>query len=108
MQDAIKILSINILTLIVEIEMPKKTSEECDHIPLDKLEAFVGHVPHLLKITQKHLWNGRFRINVWVEKWSDEYDHPSNLIEKSYFVHYHGDEIIDKTIVKEKESGKFK
>jgi len=92
----------------VEVEMPKKTSEECEYIPLDKLEAFVGHVPYLLKITQKHLWNGRFRVNVWVERWLEGHDHPANWIEKSYFVHYHGDEIIDKTIVREKEDGKFK
>ena len=75
-------------------DSPKK------EIPKDLLEHFVGHVENLWMIRAGHLWEDKYRINVWTEEWIDGWVTPKHEIVKSFFVQYHEAEqmILDKTI----------
>ena len=69
-------------------------------IPQDVLEQFVGHTENLWMIKAGHLWDDKYRINVWTEEWIDGWVTPKHRIAKSFFVQYYDAEqmIIDKTI----------
>lgn len=72
--------------------------EECDGgIPDNLLKAFVGQVEDLLKIDQQKLYHGRYRVNVWTQKWPQGAYCPTNRIVKAYFVVYENGKILDKT-----------
>jgi len=67
-------------------------------IPMNKLKEFVGPVDNLLQISAVHLWDNRFRINVWTSKYKENALSPTIKIDKSFFVHYNNGIIIDQTI----------
>ena len=73
-------------------------SDIITEIPTDKLKEFVGPVDNLLKISATLLWDNRFRINVWTEKYEKNAIFPTFSIDKSFFVHYNNGVIIDQTI----------
>ena len=62
------------------------------------LKEFVGKVDNLWRLEAKHLWDNRFRINVWTEIYKEGHYCAFHQIEQSYFVHYINDKIVDKTI----------
>jgi|TARA_R100000008_G_C3502225_1_gene124330 hypothetical protein len=76
--------------------MPKKNKSK--DIDYKILKNFVGEVENLLKIDAKHLYDNRYRINVWTEIYKEGMFCPFHKIEKSYFIHYVDGEIVDKTI----------
>ena len=76
----------------------KKVKKETPTIPLDKLKELVGEVDNLYKIEAKHVWNDHFRVNVWTKTYSEEYFCANYMIDKSYFVWYNEDVIVDQTI----------
>jgi len=59
-------------------------------LPKHKVDLFVGPVKNHYKTDAIHLYDDRYRINVWVG------DGFIKKIEASYFVTYDG-EIVDKT-----------
>ena len=79
---------------------PIKNKEEIieTKIPQDKLKEFVGPVDNLLKVSATHLWDDRFRVNVWTEKYRENSICPDIKIDKTFFVHYNDGMIIDHTI----------
>jgi hypothetical protein len=80
-------------------EEPEESEEKTGvEIPQNTLLKFVGHVPNMLKIDQHNLWDNRYRINVWTQRYIDESVVPTNRIEKSFFIHFVNGKIIDKTI----------
>ena len=85
----------------------KPILEKKPEIPQRVLKKFVGSVPYLMQITATHVYNNRFRVNVWTEQYFDDKVVPKIKIEKSFFVHYHDGIIIDETIQpKPQENGK--
>ncbi len=87
----------------------KPKAEIKSEIPQEVLKEFVGRVPYLMQITATHIYNNRFRINVWTEKYHDNKVVPTIRIAESYFVHYHEGVIIDETIQpKPQEKGLFR
>lgn len=70
-------------------------------IPQEKLREFVGEVSDLFMIRAEYLWGEndvhRFRINVWIKEKMEDCLGLSQKITKSYFVHYNGGVIVDKT-----------
>ena len=86
----------------------KPKSELKLEIPQEVLKEFVGRVPHLMQITASHIYNNRFRVNVWTEQYFNNSIVPTIKIEKSFFVHYHEGIIIDETTKpKPKKKGIF-
>ena len=77
---------------------PKEVKQETPIIPLEKLKEFVGEVDNLYKIESKHVWDDHFRVNVWTKTYSEEYFCANYMIDKSYFVWYNEDVIVDQTI----------
>ena len=87
-------------------QKPKKVGKP--EIPQEVLKEFVGRVPYLMQITAGHIYNNRFRVNVWTEQYFDGNVVPEIKIAKSYFVHYHEGVISDETIQpKPKKRGFF-
>lgn len=80
-----------------EYDPPVKIRKSAPTIPISKLENFVGYVKNVYKIDAIHLWDNRFRINVWTEETLDNYVYPKYGIAKSFFVSYEDNEIIDRT-----------
>ena len=76
----------------------KEVKKDTPTIPLDKLKELVGEVDNLYKIEAKHVWNDHFRVNVWTKTYSEEYFCANYMIDKSYFVLYNEDVIVDQTI----------
>ena len=87
---------------------PKKTE-----VPKNILDKFLKNKINLPKginvkeIKCNHLWHNRYRINVWVEKYEEGSFYPEVWIEYSYFVHFHEDMIIDKTIAPKPQKDKI-
>ena len=77
---------------------PKEVTQETPIIPLEKLKEFVGEVDNLYKIEAKHVWDDHFRVNVWTKTYSEGYFCANYMIDKSYFVWYNEDVIVDQTI----------
>ena len=77
---------------------PKEVKQETPIIPLEKLKEFVGEVDNLYKIESKHVWDDHFRVNVWTKTYSEGYFCANYMIDKSYFVLYNKDVIVDQTI----------
>ena len=65
---------------------PKEVKKETPIIPLEKLKEFVGEVDNL------------YRVNVWTKTYSEGYFCANYMIDKSYFVLYNEDVIVDQTI----------
>ncbi|SVA77489.1 uncharacterized protein METZ01_LOCUS130343 [marine metagenome] len=83
----------------VEIIPPEKNkTSKKPEIPTRLLEDFVGHVPNLFMIKAIHLWENRFRVNVWTQEYQEDRVCPDYNIVKSYFVFYNGKRIIDRSI----------
>jgi hypothetical protein len=84
----------------VEIISPTEKSKtpKKPEIPIELLEDFVGHVPNLFMIKAIHLWENRFRVNVWTQEYLEDRVCPDYNIVKSYFVYYNGTRIIDRSI----------
>ena len=76
----------------------KEVKKETPTIPLDKLKELVGEVDNLYKIESKHVWDDHFRVNVWTKTYTEEYICANYMIDKSYFVLYNEDVIVDQTI----------
>ena len=76
----------------------KEVKKETPTIPLDKLKELVGEVDNLYKIEAKHVWDNHFRVNVWTKTYSEGYFCANYMIDKSYFVLYNEDVIVDQTI----------
>ena len=71
------------------------------------LKQFVGKIDNLWKIEAKHLYHNRYRINVWTETYQEGQFSPFQKIEKSYFIHYKDEKIIDKTIPRTPKQERF-
>jgi len=82
---------------VKEEVMPQKKSPS---IPEELLLEFVGNIPNLFKIDQHHIWNNRYRINVWTQEWAEGRFCPTNRIAKSFYLLYEDGKIFDKTIKK--------
>jgi hypothetical protein len=76
--------------------MPKR--KKPTDIDQETLKKFIGEVENLFNIEAKHLYDNRYRINVWTETYKEGMFCPFHKIEKSYFIHYVDGEIVDKTI----------
>ena len=85
--------------------MPKQ--EKHKEIDQEVLKKFVGKVENLWKIEAKHLYYNRYRINVWTEVYEEGQFSSFQKIEKSYFVHYKDEKIIDKTIPQKPKQERF-
>ena len=81
--------------------------EEPKQIDQKVLKKFVGKVENLWKTEAKHLYHNRYRINVWTEIYKEGMFSPTQTIEQSYFIHYDGEEIIDKTILPKPKKERF-
>ena len=66
-------------------------------IPQFDLECFVGYVPNLYKIDAVHLWDDRFRVNVWCAREVEGHLYEKYNIEKSFHVEYKDGEFVDKS-----------
>jgi hypothetical protein len=91
-------------------QLPPKTQSvetKPPQIPLETLKEFVGDVKNLKMITARHIYDNRFRVNVWIEEFKDENMFRSPNIAKSYFVHYHEGTILDETIQPEPQKEKI-
>lgn len=80
-----------------QYDPPVKIKKNTPKIPISKLENFVGYIKNIYKIDAIHLWDNRFRINVWTEETLDNYVYPKYGIAKSFFVSYEDNEITDRT-----------
>ena len=83
------------------------TKEKSKDIDYNILKEFVGEVENLWKIDSKHLYHNRYRINVWTETYQEGQFSSFQKIEKSYFVHYKDEKIIDKTIPQKPKQERF-
>ena len=80
---------------------PKPKKPEIPKELVDKFLEDKINLPEGIKVREiksNNLWYNRYRINVWVEKYEEGSFYPEVWIEHSYFVHFHEDMIIDKTI----------
>ena len=62
----------------------------------DKLT--IKEIANINMVKSHHLWNDRYRINVWVNKDSDDLINSAKFIGKSYFVQYEDKVITDRTL----------
>ena len=74
---------------------PDRGASKEKSIPQFDLECFVGYVPNLYKIDAIHLWNDRFRVNVWCANEVGGNLYEKYNIEKSFHVEYKDGEFID-------------
>jgi hypothetical protein len=58
--------------------------------------GFVGKVKNHHKTEAIHLYDNKYRINVWTVTKGDLVDH--YIIDRSYFISYDDGKIIDKTV----------
>lgn len=82
-----------------ETPIKEKSNVKASQTLSDSLVCkFVGHVDNLYRIVSHHLWDNKFRINVWTETRKDGMFCSFHKIEKSYFVKLVDGEIHDLTI----------
>lgn len=95
--------------------MPKTATRECPvkeeakveeparQIPKDILDLFLEPQleltggQKLAKISQRNVYGDFFRVTVWINKPNYDSCVPINAIDKSFFVHYDGEKVVDQT-----------
>ena len=90
---------------------PKETRDTA--IPQNELEEFLSDkIPEkerkkVWDIVAGNVWSNRYRLNVWMEEYTEGSMCPKVWIGYSYFIHYHEGMIIDKTEEEKPKQGRI-
>lgn len=85
-------------TPVQEVKVKEKPVEIKRVIPQEVLLDFVGETANLYKIDSTHIFEDKFRVNVWTKVLNKTCVIPGFSLFKSFFVLYNGLDVVDETI----------